>query len=474
MIKLLNDCSEFHAGSWLVAHEIRRKLKEFGIDEGENAGLLLVNGEGTLHHDAPGAVRIQKEMEAHKLPAVLINTVWQAMTLKLQDLKLAVARESLSARQMEHDKLCSQLVTVPDIAFCCQHRPNYTGGRGLLVIDSQNAMESRWLRELAEQHKARFIRLCEWNESPYELINLMAASDGVITGRFHGVVFAMLAGAPFMAVPSNTWKTRGLMTDLGVLEHYHKTRASVEVALSSGAYAKVDRSVLVTIDKKWDEVWERIVRIDKDCRTKDQKKPDLRVTIPASFVWQVVKSVVVVGNGPSIHGSRLGNIIDAHDEVVRFNSYRLAGYEADTGSKTTLWSTFGRDTLPADSTPPPRAICVHEKASPAGGVKECICIPAAFYTQMQKDLRAISQHKRAEHINPTSGFLVIRWLLQSGCPHLNLAGFDHFSKVSSKKHHYWDSRSYGRPADHDGDAERELLRPFLLDGRLAYLCGPLV
>eukprot|EP00238_Polyblepharides_amylifera_P008308 CAMPEP_0196588744 /NCGR_PEP_ID=MMETSP1081-20130531/61572_1 /TAXON_ID=36882 /ORGANISM="Pyramimonas amylifera, Strain CCMP720" /LENGTH=98 /DNA_ID=CAMNT_0041911345 /DNA_START=427 /DNA_END=720 /DNA_ORIENTATION=+ len=49
------------------------------------------------------------------------------------------------------------------------------------------------------------------------------------------------------------------------------------------------------------------------------------------------KSIVVVGNGKSVLNSGLGSTIDSFDEVARFNFYAIKGYEADVGTKTTIW-----------------------------------------------------------------------------------------------------------------------------------------
>jgi len=47
--------------------------------------------------------------------------------------------------------------------------------------------------------------------------------------------------------------------------------------------------------------------------------------------------VLLVGNGPSLKGSNLGQEIDGFDTVVRFNSFVTRALEDHTGSKTTLW-----------------------------------------------------------------------------------------------------------------------------------------
>jgi len=50
--------------------------------------------------------------------------------------------------------------------------------------------------------------------------------------------------------------------------------------------------------------------------------------------------VVLVGNGPSVLGSELGPVIDSFSEVIRFNGFRIEGYEAHVGRRTTAWSRW--------------------------------------------------------------------------------------------------------------------------------------
>ena len=48
------------------------------------------------------------------------------------------------------------------------------------------------------------------------------------------------------------------------------------------------------------------------------------------------RSVIFVGNAPSLKGEWLGNWIDAHDIVVRFNECPVKGFENDVGSRTDI------------------------------------------------------------------------------------------------------------------------------------------
>jgi len=49
------------------------------------------------------------------------------------------------------------------------------------------------------------------------------------------------------------------------------------------------------------------------------------------------EEICIVGNAPDLIGSGLGPTIDAFPRVMRFNNFKLEGYEADVGSKTTDW-----------------------------------------------------------------------------------------------------------------------------------------
>tara|TARA_B100000287_G_C20655222_1_gene788332 strand:+ start:923 stop:1621 length:699 start_codon:yes stop_codon:yes gene_type:complete len=47
-------------------------------------------------------------------------------------------------------------------------------------------------------------------------------------------------------------------------------------------------------------------------------------------------SVILVGNGESLLGSNMGEVIDSYDTVVRFDGLNIEGYEKDVGTKTDI------------------------------------------------------------------------------------------------------------------------------------------
>ncbi|MES2737226.1 MAG: glycosyltransferase family 29 protein [Verrucomicrobiota bacterium] len=187
--------------------------------------------------------------------------------------------------------------------------------------------------------------------------------------------------------------------------------------------------------------------------------------IPAS------SRVILVGNGPSLMTQRLGHKIDAFDEVVRFNQFRCQEFERHSGTKTTIYCTFGRGMLPGDlNQRPSKVILTHEKAKCAYPAAWTYPVPAKFYNALRAEIKAASAKPNAADLLPSSGFLVARWLLDTGQAEcITLTGFDHFTKNNDKRHHYWIPGNFGRPKEHDGDVEAELLTMYCQQGRIEYL-----
>jgi hypothetical protein len=181
-------------------------------------------------------------------------------------------------------------------------------------------------------------------------------------------------------------------------------------------------------------------------------------------------TVIIVGNAPTVFNKQLGSVIDMFDEVVRFNEFRCKGYDKHTGSKTTIWVTFGRGMLPGDDSRPKKILMAHETAKPAYEPDELYKIPLSFYHELRKEIQANSKLANADVLLPSSGFLVIRYLLEKGFTNkIVLAGFNHFSKKEDGRHHYWNNQKFKRPKEHDGDYEQEFLNGWVNEGKVVYL-----
>ena len=176
---------------------------------------------------------------------------------------------------------------------------------------------------------------------------------------------------------------------------------------------------------------------------------------------------VVVGNGPSLLGSKLGPVIDAFDTVVRFNAYRTEGFERDVGSKTTLVSNFGRGVRPLDTKLPDRVLYpLGSKGGPAWNPRLLWRISDEFLGRYEEDW---ARRHNPEGTRPSSGFLICSWLLEVTGGPLHLAGFDHFGKGRSSAHHYWDSGPKSIPKPHRGPCEARAFAQWAEEGRVFYL-----
>jgi hypothetical protein len=322
---------------------------------------------------------------------------------------------------------------------------------------------------------------CGWNE----WVNQWNAGNP--HSQAIGVDFAC-PGADIRAVATKLpfpTKSAGVVTSFDMLEHL----AEDEVPQALAEFARVAEAFVFSISHVPSRVKWKGETLHPTVRPRDWwlaqivKAGGHHICNEDGFVsgqwgnpvWQpdLEARVVVVGNGPSVLAQPLGEQIDAFDEVIRFNRYQLRGFERHTGTRTTLWSTFGHGYLPGDEDQrPARMIFVYgERGEPAYPAEEMYRIPKAYYKDLQQRVHSFSQ--RPADRKPTgmsSGCLVLHWLLEVvGLEKVVFTGFDHFRKDFSSQHHYYNPKAYGRPPELDGDAEAALLAPYAQAGRMVPL-----
>ncbi len=277
---LLNDTrSDLHHGCELVFRTLSNELKARGITLSVTsppnadwwkiaavssaigkADLVIVNGEGTLHHDAPaGRKLLQASSYCQELgvPSALINCTWaenssgtESMALKFD---LISVRDRESARQL--DGLTRKVIVVPDLSLGSL-KPDYEQGEGIGYGDSV-------LRDVSVQ----LLQRCRENEGTYlpiqfpgnrrhaawKFVRSMFGKQDVfsplksaryadcritqlkhavndtdafvsrisdlacfVTGRYHGICTAIGVGTPFIALTSNSHKVASLLEDAGL------------------------------------------------------------------------------------------------------------------------------------------------------------------------------------------------------------------------------------------------------------------
>lgn len=208
--------------------------------------LLLINGEGTFHHDLPKAhaiCRAARHSSKRGKFVVLLNTVWQEnvdLNQYLPFFDLIFCRESKSRAEILAQNQSAE--AVPDLVFATDLKvasSHKEPSRGTVVIDSVDRKTTlRWARQALfrryaffTMHEVNYQRL---RRRPLLYSGIRALSgvpvgkldsdfaaqlgrfERVISGRFHGCCLAFLRGLPVLGLPSNTHKIEGLFDDVGV------------------------------------------------------------------------------------------------------------------------------------------------------------------------------------------------------------------------------------------------------------------
>lgn len=183
----------------------------------ENADLLVINGEGSIHH---GRFHYLIKL-ASEYPSALVNCVYQENPVwpELKDFLYISTRESYSANEIISQGV--ECHVVPDVLFASSllnsfvyHEPIKDFG----VTDNAQKTTYKFgpfrLRlRLGRSPKQKMVA---------DYLNFLCQHKRMCIGRFHAAIAASVLGIPFSTWDSNTWKMRGLMHDMG-LSHLHFT-----------------------------------------------------------------------------------------------------------------------------------------------------------------------------------------------------------------------------------------------------------
>lgn len=260
---LLNDTGRlggsFHLGTMYACESLRQSLSRRGLQEigwandrkqwdslfaavERNPDLIVLNGEGTLHHGAKRAIELLSlcsEAKAQGIRVAVLNSVWEAnpdtMSEALSKVDLVHVRDNLSGEALPPN--ISAEIT-PDMSIQLFRQiisegkflpPQYDIG----VMDSVVPVASKALLAFSEEESLPFYVMPGGNLRSMRLgvekrsgpvwprllqITDVTAARGWVTGRFHGLVAALSAGIPVCALSSNTSKIEGLLRDAGLAE----------------------------------------------------------------------------------------------------------------------------------------------------------------------------------------------------------------------------------------------------------------
>lgn len=223
-IRLIGDHSAYHCGSAAAWQAISAACQRVGdIVEGDDFDILVVNGEGAMHHDSRTFRKKLAEIDAATASgkkAYLMNTVWQANPTEaaevLRRCERITVREIMSQQELSEIGIHSD-VAVDQSFFSTidTNAPTKDFGGGPVLTDFFTNDFGTFVRVTTQwTWPLPYIQMHEWDWS--SLVKSLPTSEVLVTGRHHAVYAACRARVPFLALKGNTHKIEGLISTAGV------------------------------------------------------------------------------------------------------------------------------------------------------------------------------------------------------------------------------------------------------------------
>jgi polysaccharide pyruvyl transferase WcaK-like protein len=281
---LLNDTrTENHHGCTTVMTNIENCLKEQSIkvigtssvgkswrseqktiDGIKQSDLVIINGEGSLHHSRPYAESLLEVIPYAKglnKQVVLINTIWQdnseQMSTYAKEADLIFVRDKTSQKELSQQGVTSTFV--PDMTFYSNYEYRENKPKGIAITDSVYPKVTKECFNYSVKNQATFLPITEYitrnkiqaiglkkflkitlyksllkvfgpklpirtyykgllhsYATPSEYIKRLEEHSLVIAARFHTVCFCIQNQIPFIAISSNSHKVQALINDSGL------------------------------------------------------------------------------------------------------------------------------------------------------------------------------------------------------------------------------------------------------------------
>jgi SAM-dependent methyltransferase len=253
----LGEWAELWKGGRTASLEAFRASELPGLLAGVDA--VIVNGEGTIHHGAGlHLLTILAGAQELGVPTLLVNAVFEEceeFTDVLRKLDDFTVRDLHSSRYLKSLGVPHRLVLDSIFEADFSEAPAHDF-KGKIIVTDGIACRSDVVQAL-NQALGDFgdgavyyplesaERVKDWRHAVADFRQARL----IVTGRHHGVCLASLAGTPFVAMGSNTWKVEGLLSlfpgNLELCTDAAQLRAHCEQALKNpGIYQAIREFVL--------------------------------------------------------------------------------------------------------------------------------------------------------------------------------------------------------------------------------------
>ena len=208
----------------------------------------------------------------------------------------------------------------------------------------------------------------------------------------------------------------------------------------------------------------------------------------------IEKSILLVGNGSSLKGSKLGKKIDEFDEIIRINDWKTKGFEEDVGLKTSIWTMYnpekngvnfinGYKNLNYDILDIVKLVkdikeiwfvCWKIENLMEGYKKSESIKQLYLYNKIKRHESIITTKKIKEKTNPPSTGFTLIWLLTSMYNKIYIVGFDFGNILNSNQpfHHYYGnklSENVIKRNIHNMKLEYDLVKDLEKQGKIEFL-----
>ncbi|MEZ8621922.1 hypothetical protein A148_12230 [Vibrio splendidus 1F-157] len=247
---------------WRLSEEIKKDIIK--------SDLVIINGEGSIHHDSKTGTKllfVADFCKQYEVPCYLINCLFQEISPKfgklLKNFKMVSVRDSFSQKEIERYGISAPMV--PDltfytpsirnndrsttVGFTCSMSPEKT----VMIYKQFSKLEYEssylpmlyqtniWDGDAEVESKLEKLRRMGFNtfltkaiervkitpsfrkipkHSEYkchnEYFKVISELDSLITGRFHAACFAINSLTPFSVYKSNSHKIEALIHDVGL------------------------------------------------------------------------------------------------------------------------------------------------------------------------------------------------------------------------------------------------------------------
>ncbi len=344
-VLLLNETENTHPGCTLTCDIIKNEVKKWGkligsistpkhninneiqIDY-DQCDIVIVNGEGTFHHfdytkpyesDRHQTRELYRQIQIAKKAnkrVVLINALLDEVKLDFSLFDYIAVRDPFSYSWAKSIGVKTDLTLDACFGISLEKKSLYRGkSKGpIIVFDSVNAETSKLLLSFANKHSLPFQRFKKLNWK--SMMKLISSSSGIITGRYHAAVFAILCGVPWICLKSNSHKMESLIDqwNAGLI-----INDITNISIDDIKYS-LNKQSLVSWDTVQIKSWSIFQCIQKGIgieSIKINKKPN------SKSIFKKIRRIITPKK--YLHNFALQDrlYVDSHNNIIHWNGYPL-------------------------------------------------------------------------------------------------------------------------------------------------------